>query len=135
MVRFRCIRSNDRIRLNRIRKTVSFETVDVDSEFFCVCVQRSRQDENHLSLFSKRSWQNHAKFFRASSLLLPMENHRKSLIKKCNLSVTELNGFDKFWTTLLPNRSKGMLETRILNSKLLFNSRSTFSYWTAAHSS
>ena len=47
---------------NRIRKTVSFESVNVDSDFFFF-VQRTRQDEKHLSLFPKRGWQNHAKFF------------------------------------------------------------------------
>ena len=52
---------------NRIRKTVSFESVNVDSDFFFV--QRTRQDEKHLSLFPKRGWQNHAKFFRVSFLL------------------------------------------------------------------
>ena len=77
---------------NRIRKTISFESVNVDSDFFFV--QRTREDGKHLSLFPKRGWQNHAKFFRVSFLLLFMENQRKS--PKCNLSVTELNGFDKF---------------------------------------
>ena len=37
---------------NRIRKTVSFESVNVDSDFFFV--QRTLQDEKHLSLFPKR---------------------------------------------------------------------------------
>ena len=46
---------------NRIRKTISFESVNVDSDFFFV--QRTREDEKHLSLFPKRGWQNHAKFF------------------------------------------------------------------------
>ena len=77
---------------NRIRETVSFESVNVDSDFFFV--QRTRQDEKHFSLFPKRGWQNHAKFFRVSFLLFFMENQRKS--PKCNLSVTEVNGFDKF---------------------------------------
>ena len=37
---------------NRIRKTISFESVNVDSDFFFF--QRTREDEKHLSLFPKR---------------------------------------------------------------------------------
>ena len=76
---------------NRIRKTVSFESVNVDSDFF---LSNARdKTENIFLCFLKevdRIMQNSS----ASFLLFFMENQRKS--PKCNLSVTELNGFDKF---------------------------------------
>ena len=76
---------------NRIRKTVSFELVNVDSDFF---LSNARdKTENIFLCFLKevdRIMQNSL----VSFLLFFMENQRKS--PKCNLSVTELNGFDKF---------------------------------------
>ena len=69
---------------NRIRKTISFESVNVDSDFFFV--QRTLQDEKHLSLFPKRGWQNHAKFFSVWQEFLILNYHsacdRLFLIKK-----------------------------------------------------
>ena len=73
---------------NRIRKTISFESVNVDAAnardktkniFLCFLkeVDRIMQNSSECLFYS---------FF--------MENQRKS--PKCNLSVTELNGFDKF---------------------------------------
>ena len=46
---------------NRIRETVSFESVNVDSDFF---LSNARDKTKNIFLcFPKRGWQNHAKFF------------------------------------------------------------------------
>ena len=76
---------------NRIRKTISFESVNVDSDFFFS--NALEKTKNIFLCFLKevdRIMQNSS----VSFLLFFMENQRKS--PKCNLSVTELNGFDKF---------------------------------------
>ena len=49
--------------------------------------------KTQIRLTPKSSRRNHAKFFRASLLLLSMENCRKS--PQCNLAVTWLNELDK----------------------------------------
>ena len=77
---------------NRIRETVSFESVNVDSDFF---LSNARDKTKNIFLcFLKevdRIMQNSSECLFYSFF---MENQRKS--PKCNLSVTELNGFDKF---------------------------------------
>ena len=82
---------------NRIRKMVSFESVNVDSEFF-ICLTHATK-RNHLSLESNCFLKEvdrimHAKFFRASLLLLSIENCRRS--PQRNLSVIYLNGSTNF---------------------------------------
>ena len=77
---------------NRIIKTVSFESVNVDSDFFFLSNARDKTKNIFLCFLKEvdRIMQNSS----VSFLLLFMENQRKS--PKCNLSVTEVNGFDKF---------------------------------------
>ena len=77
---------------NRIRKTISFESVNVDSDFFFLSNAREKTKNIFLCFLKEvdRIMQNSS----VSFLLFFMENQRKS--PKCNLSVTELNGFDKF---------------------------------------
>ena len=78
---------------NRIRKTISFESVNVDSDFFLS--NAFEKTKNIFLCFLKevdRIMQNSSECLFYSFFF--MENQRKS--PKCNLSVTELNGFDKF---------------------------------------
>ena len=78
---------------NRIRKTVSFESVNVDSDFF---LSNARdKTENIFLCFLKevdRIMQNSSECLFYSFFF----NGKPEKSPKCNLSVTELNGFDKF---------------------------------------
>ena len=76
---------------NRIIKTVSFESVNVDSDFF---LSNARDKTKNIFLCFLKEVDRIMQNSSVSFLLLFMENQRKS--PKCNLSVTELNGFDKF---------------------------------------
>ena len=78
---------------NRIIKTVSFESVNVDSDFFFLSNARDKTKNIFLCFLKEvdRIMQNSSECLFYSFF---MENQRKS--PKCNLSVTELNGFDKF---------------------------------------
>ena len=78
---------------NRIRKTVSFESVNVDSDFFFLSNARDKTKNIFLCFLKEvdRIMQNSSECLFYSFF---MENQRKS--PKCNLSVTEVNGFDKF---------------------------------------
>ena len=78
---------------NRIIKTVSFESVNVDSDFFFLSNARDKTKNIFLCFLKEvdRIMQNSSECLFYSFF---MENQRKS--PKCNLSVTEVNGFDKF---------------------------------------